>query len=122
MGTFSYAITVSDLGGRQSVTLEAQVDTGSTYLALPRDVLDGLGVEPTEQRPFHLADGRRVELPVGNVLLRLDERSNPVLCVFAPEGSAPLLGMVPLEVFGLAIDPVRQRLVPVEGLLLVLTA
>jgi clan AA aspartic protease len=118
MGTFSYPVTVSDLQGRRSVELEAQVDTGATYLVLPRPILERLGVAPTGQRPFRLGDGSRTVLPVANVLLRLNGESNPVLCVFAPEGSAPLLGAVPLETFGLAVDPVGQRLVPVDGLLL----
>ncbi|MBI4235821.1 MAG: hypothetical protein HY688_00495 [Chloroflexi bacterium] len=118
MGTFSQQITISDLQGRRSVELEAQVDTGSTYLALPRDLLEGLGVEPTETRGFRLAGGRRIVLPIGDVLLQLDGRSHPVLCVFAPQGAEPLLGAFPLEAFGLAADPVNKRLVPVEGLLL----
>ena len=40
-----------------------------------------------------------------------------VLVVFAPTGMSPLLGATALEVFGLAADPVNQRLLPVPALL-----
>ena len=38
--------------------------------------------------------------------------------VFAEDGSEPLLGAVTLEIFLLAVDSVRQRLIPVRGLLM----
>jgi predicted aspartyl protease len=40
-----------------------------------------------------------------------------VLVVFAPEGMDPLLGATALETFGLAVDPINLRLVPVPALL-----
>ena len=118
MGTFSVSVEVGDLLGRGYVAVDALVDTGATYLVVGRDVLHSLGVEPTERRRFAVADGREITYDVGNVALRLDGRVNPVLAVFGEEGTRPLLGSVPLEVFGLGIDPVRQRLVPVAGLLM----
>ena len=118
MGTFSVSVEVGDLLGRGYVAVDALVDTGATYLVVGRDVLHSLGVQPTERRRFEVADGREATYDVGNVALRMDGRVNPVLAVFGEEGTRPLLGSVPLEVFGLGIDPVRQRLVPVAGLLM----
>jgi hypothetical protein len=40
-----------------------------------------------------------------------------VLVVFAPEGTSPLLGATALENLSLGVDPVQQRLVPVNALL-----
>ncbi len=118
MGTFSVSVEVGDLSGSRYVAVDALVDTGATYLVVGRDVLHSLGVQPTERRRFAVADGREITYDVGNVALRMDGRVNPVLAVFGEEGTMPLLGAVPLEVFGLGIDPVRQRLIRVAGLLM----
>ena len=118
MGTFKVAIEVGDLQGQHYERIEALVDTGASYLALPRSLLTRLGVVEVERRPFSLADGRTVEYPLGVVSLRMDGRAFPVLCVFNEEGTEPALGTVPLETFGLAVDPVGRRLVPVPGLLM----
>ena len=40
------------------------------------------------------------------------------LVVFGPEGVSPLLGATALELSGLAVDPIRQLLVPVNALLM----
>ncbi len=115
MGTFSVEIEIGDAAGRRYRRLEALVDTGATYLVVPGDVLAALGVQPTEQYPFELADGSVVEYAVGDVLLILGGRTHSVLCVFGDANCEPLLGAVPLETFLLAPDPVHRRLVSVTG-------
>ena len=114
--TFYVAVEISSLAGGPAERVEALVDTGSTYLSAPAPLLDSLGVRRIERRPFKLADGRVTESDLGRVLLAIDGREYPVLCVFAEPGSEPLLGAVALETFGLAPDPVARRLVPVPGL------
>ena len=91
------------------------VDTGAVYTVLPASVLEGLGVEPRENRGFVLADGHRVERGFGHTWMRLDGKEDMSPVVFWDEGSAPLLGAVTLEIFGLAVDPVNGRLVPVDA-------
>jgi hypothetical protein len=58
-----------------------------------------------------------VRLDVGEARIRLDGRERTALVVFAPEGAKPLLGATTLELFNMAADPVRRRLVPLPGLL-----
>ena len=118
MGTFYVTIEVGDVDGVRFERMEALVDTGVTYPAIPRGVLTSLGYKPIERRPFKLADDRIVEYDVGVVSLRLDGRTLPVVCVFGDEGSEPLLGAVALENFLLAADPVNTQLVPVAGRLM----
>ena len=48
--------------------------------------------------------------------MRLEAQERTVPVVFAPEGAAPLLGAVALEIFGLAADPVNRRLIPMPPL------
>ena len=117
MGTFSVAIQIGDLEGRQFADVVARVDTGATYTSVPEDTLAQLGIEVRETRPFELADDRVVEYPVGYANIRIDGHEIIALVVFAPPGTTPLLGATALETAGLAVDPIHRRLVSVTGLL-----
>jgi len=117
MGTFEVPLEIGDIQGLRFERVDAVVDTGSTYTLVPRSLLQRLGVEVLERRPFQLADERQVEYDVGQAQVRLEDRKRFTVVVFGEEGVAPLLGAVTLEEFGLSVDPVRQRLVPVPGLL-----
>ena len=117
MGTFTVSLQVGDLAGQQFVDVEALVDTGATYTSIPENILAHLGIEPRESRPFELADDRIVEYPVGYASIRLEEKEIIALVVFAPEGTASLLGATTLETAGLALDPIHRRLIPVPALL-----
>lgn len=117
MGTFRISIQLAGTRGEGFESMEALVDTGASYSWIPRDVLDGLGVQPDEERVFVLADGREVRYPVAWVRVRLDERIQPTLVVCGDRGTEPLLGAFTLEGFGLGVDPVNRRLIPVPGLL-----
>ena len=117
MGTFTVSIQASSLAGQQFVELEALVDTGATYTALPTNVLSQMGVEQEDIRRFELADNQIVEYPVGQIRVRLDGRELIILAVFAPADTTPLLGATTLETFGLGVDPVGQKLIPVTALL-----
>ena len=117
MGTFTVSIQASNLAGQQFLELEALVDTGATYTALPANVLSQMGVEQEDIRRFELADNQIVEYPVGQIRVRLDGRELITLAVFAPVDTTPLLGATTLETFGLGVDPVGQKLIPVTALL-----
>ncbi len=117
MGSFAYAFEIGDFEGHRFVPIEALVDTGATYRSIPEGILDELGVEPTEEREFVLANGQRNIYRIGWVRIRLDGREQPTLVIFADRGSRPLLGAFALEGFGLAVDPIAKRLIPAAGFL-----
>ena len=117
MGTFSVPIQVGDLEGRQSVQIEALVDTGASDTVLPQAVLQGLGITPVDRFTYSLADQTIVQYDVGEARLRLDGRERTTQVVFGPEGVMPLLGATTLQLFHLGVDPLQERLVPVQGLL-----
>ncbi|MDO8751064.1 MAG: aspartyl protease family protein [Dehalococcoidia bacterium] len=117
MGTFSVPLRVLGPTGQRVIEVEALVDTGATHTLLPREVLIELGVEVVERVAFQLTDERTVEYEVGEARLRLDGRQRTALVVFGPPGARPLLGATTLELFNMAVDPVRQRPVSVPGLL-----
>jgi len=121
MSAFRVRIEIGDQSGQRFERLEALVDTGATYTWVPRSILDRLGIQPVEQRPFVLADGREIRYDIGWTMVRLDGKVLPSLIVFGEEETEPLLGVVTLEGFGLGVDAVNERLIPTPGLLKRLT-
>ena len=118
MGTFRVDIELSNPSGVGYRTVSALVDTGASHTAIPASMLRELEVEPLERWPFRLADRRRVDMDVGETRVRLDGRERTTIVVFANEATTPVLGAVTLEEFRLGVDPVSQKLIPVEGLLM----
>ena len=112
VGTVKVTIGVGDPQGRQFEDVEVVVDTGSTYTAVPRELLQRLGVLVERSLPSETADGRLVPVDVGRTTIRLEglEFSTPV--IFAEEGEPSLLGVVSLEEAALAVDPLAGRLIP----------
>ncbi len=112
MGTFRQRVEVGFSEAGPFAPVDALVDTGATYTLLPRAVVAPLGVQPRERGEFILADGRTVEREIAIVVVRLDGRTRPTVCVIDEAAPNALLGAVTLEEFGLAADPVNRRLIP----------
>ena len=117
MGAFSATFEIANLAGERFVEITALADTGSTYTTIPANTLVQLGVTVEGRRRFELADNSLVEYPVGQVRMQLEGQELVVLAVFAPDDADPLLGVTALEIFGLGIDPISQRLMPFPALL-----
>jgi predicted aspartyl protease len=88
------------------------VDTASTHLWLPEELLRSLGVQPVLRRRLKLATGQVIERPAAELLVTLSGETLTVICVFGESASDPLLGSLALDAFSLAVDPVNKRLVP----------
>ena len=117
MGTFNVQIQVGNLAGNSYVDIEALVDTGASDTLLPQDILRRLGVIPVDRFTYSLADETIVEYEVGEARIRIEGRERTTQVVFGPEGVSPLLGATTLQLFHLGVDPLQERLVPVQGLL-----
>lgn len=89
---------------------EFLVDSGATYTVVPEDVLKKLGIKPSGEERFSLADGRIVSRKVGSALYEFEgiERAAPVL--FGEKGDSLLLGAFTLEALGLTLDPFQRKL------------
>ena len=96
--------------------MEALVDTGAANTAFPASQLRRMGVSLHRKAIFELADGRQTELDIGRTWVRVNGDQELTQVVFAEEGAEPVLGAVTLEEMGLAVDPVKKRLVPVPRL------
>jgi clan AA aspartic protease len=118
MGTFRYPVTLLSLDRTQRVTLEMLVDTGATYTWVPEPVLQQLGYQPTFRRRLRLANGQIIERSGCEAVVEIDGNALTTIVLFGDPASEPLLGAVTLEQFSLAPDPVAQRLIPIEALLM----
>ena len=117
MGTFHSAIELAAGPGGPFESLEALVDSGAAYTLVPGTILARLGVARIDRQTFVIADGSRVERDIGEAVVRIGGRARTSVVVFGDADAEPLLGAVTLEEFGLGIDPVGRRLVPVPGYL-----
>lgn len=93
------------------------VDSGATYTVLPVAVWQAIGLVPTRQVTFTLADGTQIDRPVSecHVALPQGEAHTPV--VLGQPGDEPLLGVVTLEILGLVLNPFTRELQPMRMLL-----
>jgi predicted aspartyl protease len=118
VGTFTHPITLIGPAGQRE-TLEALVDTGATFTVVPAPILQRLRVKPHRTAQFANGRNRQVERwRIGEVTAELDIQQLPILCLFGPADALPLIGSHTLDTFLLAVDPVEQKLVPKESLLM----
>ncbi len=109
---------VGDPQGGNFEAVDALVDTGASYSALPGSLLRCLGVTPHARHPFLLADGRTVERELGRTWVRIDGQVEMTIVVFVDEGARPLVGAVTLKEMRLGVDPLGRKLIPVPGYLM----
>ena len=119
MGTFRVKAKVwnpSKIGNVLDV--ELIVDTGATYTVLPAKTLEKLGIEVMRTARLRLADNRVIERPLGEIGIEIEEYKASATPVVFGEEDVYLLGAVTMEQLGLAPDPIKKRLKPVEALLM----
>ena len=117
MGLFQVQIKVLPADGGTAQAQSVLVDTGASYLALPRSLLLSLGYHPVDNQRVVFATGETAVWDVAEVRVRLQGRERTVLTLLAPEQSPKLLGAQTLETFGLGVDPLGKRLIPVDAYL-----
>ena len=112
METVEVTIGVGDPQGQRFKELVVTAGTRSTFTAVPRELLQRLGVPVKRLLPAETADGRVVPVEVGQATIRLKglEFNTPV--IFAEEGEPSLLGMVSLGQAALTLDSETGRLIP----------
>jgi aspartyl protease family protein len=99
------------------VDLEALVDTGATFPALPIDKVEEIGLPIIREEEAEVAAGReRVKLALG--VTQIEERTAGSYIMVRPKGTTPLIGVVALEQMGYRVDPTTGKLI--KGLPLML--
>jgi clan AA aspartic protease len=117
VGLFHVEVEVLPANGGTAQRHAALVDTGASYLSLPRDVLLGLGYRPIDRQRVVFATGETAVRELAEVRVRLQQRERTVLAFLAPGEAPKLIGAQTLETFGLGVDPLRKRLIPVDAYL-----
>jgi clan AA aspartic protease len=117
MGLFTADIEVIAANDTRSEEHPALVDTGASYLSLPRTVLERLGYEPLDTQRVVFANGETAVWDVTEVTVRLGGRERTVIAFMAEPGAPALIGAQTLQTFGLGVDPLRLRLIPVDAYL-----
>ena len=112
MSTFYYPIEISSLASNDSIEVEALVDTGAFFTTLPAQLLQELGVQPTDSQEFRLANGQTMRMDLGDAQISIDGRSVNTLVAFGPDEGLNLLGAYTLEGLRLSVDPTNARLEP----------
>lgn len=117
MGLFQVEIEIFPTDGGPSEVQSVLVDTGASYLTLPGSLLASLGYRPVDRQRVVFATGETAVWDITEVKIRLQGRQRTVLAFLAPEPSPKLLGAQTLETFGLGVDPLGKRLIPVDAYL-----
>jgi predicted aspartyl protease len=119
MGLFQHDVKILDSAGHEVAVVKCWVDTASNYTWLPAAIRDQLGIRPTREETFVLADCRRERRRIAQVTISIGAREDEVpfatFCAFANDGEEYLLGAVALEEAGLAVDMKNRRLVPADA-------
>ena len=114
MGTVNVTLEVGSPQRENFRPVEATVDSGSDFTALPAALLRSLGVSVERTVKSWLADGSGEDVDIGITWVRLQGIEVPTQAIFAPERSPALLGVVTLEETRLAVDPTSHRLIPTD--------
>ncbi len=110
MGVFEVRMTVSTLAGENPRDVDALVDTGSRRTMLPGELLRELETPVRWQGQFEMADGRVVEMPVGEARVSVNGMDVATQVIFGPDGCQPLLGALTLQELELVVDVPNERL------------
>ncbi len=114
--TYVDAEAVGPTGRRAPVRL--MVDSGATYSLLPEDVWKAIGLEPTREMSFSLADGTQVVRRISECWLSLEQGEGHSPVILGEPGDGGLLGVVTLEILGLVLNPFNRTLQPLRAMLM----
>lgn len=112
-----YAQRKRELKNVRKVDLEALVDTGATFPALPDNLVKDLGLPIIGEGEAEVASGKeKVRLVAG--VTQIEDRTSMSYMMVRPKGTTPLIGVVALEQMGFKVDPNTGKLI--KGLPLML--
>ncbi len=117
MGAINTTITLTNPANPSKThTMEALVDTGAVVLALPRDVVDFLGLDIFDQAVATLATGETTSLDVaGAVEIEISGRRMRTDCFVLPAAREALIGQIVLERLDLIADCNQGTVYPRHG-------
>ena len=112
MGLTYATLRLTNLFNKQSVAVNALVDTGATFMCVTEEIALQLGFDITEvsQQTVTLADGHQRKVPkIAPIEIAFENRTYVTEAVVL--GNEALMGVLPLEAMDLVVDPRLQILV-----------
>ena len=102
---------------RKVVVADALVDTGATMLAMPKSLIDQLGLLKQYEKRAMTAAGPVVINVYGTARVAIMGREAPTDILEVPEGSPVLIGQIPLEGMDWVVDLQGGKLIgnPAHG-------
>lgn len=113
MGEVRASLKITNLFNRESVDVDALVDTGATFMCITEEMALQLGFDTAEvrQQLVTFADGTQHWKPkVAPVEIAFGNRTYVTEAIVL--GNEALMGVLPLEAMDLLVDPVTRRVVP----------
>ncbi len=104
---------VSNAGTEEQVRF--LVDSGAGYTLLPERVWKSLGLTPTREMDFILADGTTVSRGISECWIELPQGRGHTPVILGEPRDGALLGVVTLEIFGLVLNPFERSLQPMRA-------
>lgn len=102
---------------KKSKEFEFLVDSGAIYSVMPKEELKSLGIKPTSQEEFILANGETIKNPVGNAYFEFKGKVRVAPVIFGKKGVF-ILGATTIEALGMILDPIRRELKPLPMVLM----
>jgi len=96
----------------RSIELDALVDTGATFVCLPRKEIEKLGLRYHNTTKIRTANGQATRRIFIGAEVELKGRSIEMPIMENNEDTPPLIGYLLLEALDYVIDPQKQQLIP----------
>lgn len=116
MGLTHVAVNVRNRDSKDTFSANFLVDTGATDSMVPACELKRIGVQPSAEKPYELANGEIHRYEVAWVELSLMEETINSRVIFGPDNAEPILGVLALETIGLVVDPTSKKLTKLPAL------
>lgn len=94
--------------------LQFLIDSGAVHTVVPRDVLRALGIRPFKKASFILANGGEIVREIGTAHFVYKDHEGGAPVVFGEKTDTALLGATTLEAMGLALNPLKRELYPLQ--------
>jgi len=97
-------------------TVQAEADTGSSYLVITEELRQKLGLKIKEIRIAQITDGRYMMCRITEgVELRWKNRETIVQAIIIPDSKKIILGAIPMETLDLMVNPATREVTGAHG-------
>ena len=112
MAVFEVRFSMGRMDSGEQRAMDGLVNSDKMFAEMPTELLHELGVEEEDSSVFRTPSGDDERRSIGFARLTIDGKTGPMLVVFSPDDTVPVLGKHSLMGVALETDPRSQRLIP----------